>query len=155
MVPLGAMAVVVAKYFLHHSTNDLLLRWYLAGRIDYSQSEFFGKLIVDSEHAALEAAEALDRVARQAHVHPGLVILELGAPGQQPLERDFDRHAKIKRKVRPQREAVYAAHPFGMHAASDVARKCGVDVAIGEYDHARLERRQDLIGEPIGEIDRV
>ena len=104
---------------------------------------------------ALEQAEALDRVGAPAQVHAGLVVLELGAPRQDAVERDLERHAEVERQVGAHREAVERAHPVGIHAAHHVARERGVDVAVGEHDHARLERRHDLALDAVREVGGV
>ena len=68
--------------------------------------------VVLVEDLGLEDAEALGRVRAPAHVHAGLVELQLHAPGQQPVERDVDRHAEVDRQIRPHGEAVEVAHPW-------------------------------------------
>ena len=111
--------------------------------------------VVLLEHLALEHPEALDGVRAPAHVHARLVELQLDAPGEQAIGRDLDRHAEIHGEVRPDGKAVELADPAPVDAARGVARERRVGVAVGEHDHAGLERRDDVVEQPVGEVGRV
>ena len=71
------------------------------------------------------------------------------------LDRHVDRDTEVERQVGPHREAVKLAHPLPVDAACRVAGKGGVGVAVGQHDHARLQRRDDLIQQAIGEVRGV
>ena len=83
------------------------------------------------------------------------MVFELGATPEQPVERHLDRHPEVERQVGARGEGVEAADPFRMDPAGDVAAKGGEHVPVGEHDHPRLQRRHDLVCEPIREIDGV
>jgi len=82
----GSIEIVVSKNFLDHRAHDLLLIGNLGGRVDRTHPELGRQLIVNFQHAALEDAETLDRISRKANIHTSLMILELGASRQQPLQ---------------------------------------------------------------------
>ena len=67
----------------------------------------------------------------------------------------FDVDLQVEDQVRRDGEAVQAAQPRAIDAADAGARQRGEDVAIRQHDEAGLERRDDLLLEPIGEVGRV
>ena len=101
------------------------------------------------------ATEAFDDVLAPAHVHAGLVELQLHPPRHQPVQRHVDRHAEVHGEVRPYGKAVQVAHPAAIDAARHVAREGRERVAIGQHDHARLQRRHDVVELPVGEVSGV
>ena len=124
-------------------------------RVDDLHAELVDEVIVLVQHLALKHPKALDRVRAPAEVHPGLVELELDAPRHQSIDRDVDRHAEVEGEVGPHREAVELAHPLPIDAARGVARERRVGVAIRQHDHAGLERRDDLVEQPVSEVRGV
>src|SRR5262245_51899524 len=111
-----ARALIAPQHLVHHAADGLLLARYVARRVDDSEAELHRELIVYVEHATLEEAEALGGIGGQPDVHAGLVVLELRPPGEQPLQRDVDRHPEVERQVRPRGEAVDSAHPARIHS---------------------------------------
>src|SRR6185503_5323986 len=138
---------VSLQHPLHLTANGLLLGRDVGGRIDHAHTELRGDLVVVVEHAALEEPEAVDGIGGQADVHTGLVVLELGAAGEEALQRHLDRHAEVEGQIGTGCEAVHLAEPLGMDAARDVASECGIDVPVGEHDHPGLQWWHDLVGE--------
>src|ERR1700736_2012892 len=131
MVVARTLLVVLAQDFAGHSSHNFLLARDVMASVDDAQAKLVGELIVDLQHPALEEPEAFNQVGRQSKVHPGLVILKFGPPGQQALERDVDRYAEEEGQVGAWSEAIDPADPVGMHAAGDVARKGSIDVTVG------------------------
>ena len=62
---------------------------------------------------------------------------------------------QVEDQVRRDGEAVQVAHPRAIDAAHAGARHRRVNVAIRQHDEAGLERRDDLLLEPIGEVGGV
>ena len=99
--------------------------------VNDSQAEFLHDLVVFIQHSRLENLEALHHVRAQPEVHPGLVVLQLGAgPGQQAGEGHLDRHAEVQGEVRLYGEAVQAAHPALGDAAHGIPGEGGVHVPV-------------------------
>src|SRR5205809_4286840 len=67
----------------------------------------------------------------------------------------MERSLKVKREVGSDRKTINFTNPCRMHPAHDVPRESGEYVAIGQYDHSRLEGGQNLIKKTVGEIGRV
>src|SRR5208283_3565782 len=105
----------------HHS----LLIGDLGGRVNRPHPELGREVIVNFEHAALKHAETLDRIGRETDIHAGLVVLELGAAGEQAFERNVDGDAKVEGQIGAQGQAVNGADPLGMDPAGDVAGEGG------------------------------
>ena len=143
------------QFARHQLPHAALLIGDAAGRVDDLQAELVDEVVVLLEHLALEQAEALVHVGAPAHVHAGLVELQLHPPREQPVERDLDRHPEVERDVGLHREAVQVAHPLPVHAARDVPRERRVGVPVGQHDHPGLERRDDLVEQAVGEVGRV
>src|SRR5262245_35777723 len=118
-------ALVAAQGLLDHPPYDPLLGRDVRARVDHPEVVLLCQLVVDVEHAALEDAEALRGIAREAEIHPGLVILELRAAAEEPLERHLDRDAEVEREIGARGEAVDGAQPRGVNAARHVAAEIG------------------------------
>src|SRR5216117_329867 len=100
--------------------------------------------------------KALGEVGAETHIHAGFVIFQFGPrAAQQTGNRHLDRHAKVKHQIGPHREAVEIAQPAWRHASHRIAREGRVHVPVGQHYHARLQRREDLMVQAIGEISRV
>src|ERR1700730_5539731 len=155
MVVAGTLLVVLAQDLAGHSSHNFLLARDVMAGVDDAEAELLGEVIVDLQHPPLEEAEAFNQVGRQSKVHPSLVILKFGPPGQQALERDVDRYAEEEGQVGARSEAIDPTNPVGMHAAGDVARKGGVDVTVRQHNHPSPQRRQNLIDKAVGKVDRV
>ena len=67
----------------------------------------------------------------------------------------FSSMLQVEHQVRRDREAVQVPDPRAIDAAHAGARHRRVDVAVRQHDEAGLERRDDLLLEPIGEVGRV
>ena len=70
-------------------------------------------------------------------------------------DQRLDVDVQIEHQVRRDGEAVQAAQPRAVDAAHAGARERRENVAIRQHDEARLERRNDFLLEPVGEIGRV
>ena len=126
-----------------------------AGRVNHAQVEFVHQAVVLVEHLALEHAKAFDEIVAPPHVHAGFVEFQLHAAGEQAVDRHVHRHPKVHREIRPDREAVQLANPLAVDTAGGIARERRVGIAVGEHDHAGLERRNDVVEQPVGEVGRV
>src|SRR5207244_7663671 len=111
MVSPGALTIIVDQDFLHHLAHYALLSGNLASRVDRLQGKFLSQLIINCEHTALKPPEAFNWVDRVGHIHPGLMVFELSAPGEEPFERDVNWYPEIERQIRPRRKAVDLPHP--------------------------------------------
>src|SRR6202022_3956049 len=94
MVVAGTLLVVLAQDLAGHSSHNFLLARDVMAGVDDAQAELLGELIVDLQPPPLEEAEAFNQVGRQSKVHPGLVILKFGPPGQQALRSEERRVGK-------------------------------------------------------------
>ena len=135
--------------------HESLLFGDACARIDDVQIELIHDSIILVEYFALKQTEAFGRVRAPAQVHARFVELELHAARHEPVERDLDGHSEIERQIRPDGEAVQLAHPLPIDPPRRVPRKGRVGVAVREHDHAGLERRNDLIEQPVGEVGGV
>ena len=104
----------------------------------------------------MENSKAVINVLAEAHIHPGFVKLELRPrSAEQPRHGDIDRDLEVKRQVRANRKTIDLSDPARRDAADYVAGECRLHIAVGEHDHAGLERRQDFMKQPAGEIRGV
>src|SRR5262249_46748516 len=90
--PHPAPSLLAAEDPVHHAADDPLLARDVGARVDHTEVEVSRELVVDVQNPALEDPEALHRVPGQPQIHAGLVILELRAAAEQPVERDVDRN---------------------------------------------------------------
>ena len=127
----------------HQFSKRALLLRDAAARVHDAQPVLLDDVVVLVEDLALEDAEAVHGVRAPAHVHARLVELQLHASREQAIQGHLDRDAEVHREVRPHREAVQLAN-LPIDAARRVARERRVGVAIGQHDHAGLERRNML-----------
>ena len=67
----------------------------------------------------------------------------------------FDVDLQVEDHVRRDREAVQVAQPLPIDAAHAGARQRREDVAIRQHDESGLERRDDFLLQPVGEVGRV
>ena len=82
---------------------------------------------------------------------------------QKSMPRDFEHAAderlhvdvQVEHQVRRDGEPVQVPQPLAIDAAHAGARQRGEDVAVRQDDEAGLERRDDLLLEPVGEVGRV
>ena len=70
-------------------------------------------------------------------------------------DQRLDVDLQVEDHVRRDREAVQVAQPLPIDAAHAGARERREDVAIRQHDEAGLERRDDLLLEPVGEVGGV
>lgn len=107
------------------------------------------------EHPALKDAEAFVGITRQAEVHAGLEIFQLGPAIENALERDLEAGLEEEREVGQRGEIVEAADPFPRTAADDVARVGGEHVAVAEHEIAGAQQRHELAFIAVGEVRGV
>src|SRR3954469_22816182 len=92
-------------------------------RVDNAQAELLDEPVVLVEHLTLKDAETFKGIRTPPHVQPGFVKLQLYTACHQPIGRHLDRHTKIHRQIRFDREAVEFAHPAAIDATGGVARE--------------------------------
>src|SRR5215475_10163685 len=114
---IGSLHFVRGEQRRDQLTDVALLCGDAPGGIDDLQTKFVDDAIVLLEDFSLEDAEAFDRAGTPAHIHPGLVELQLHAPGGEPVDGDINRHSEIERQIRSDGEAVQLAHPLPVDAA--------------------------------------
>src|ERR1700690_99401 len=68
------------------------------------------------------------------------------------MNRSLQRNAEIESYSRFYGEPIKVAHPIRVHTSGDVARKCGVNVAVAKNNGARFEQRKNAAFRAIGEI---
>src|SRR4029077_2423220 len=126
---------------LAYDLAHLLLKFVYLHRAVH-QNEIVGvdHLIVIVQNPLLKDAEAFGAIERNAQVHSSFVIFELGAAGDDAIYGDVERRAEIKRDVGNRREAVKISQPVGRAATSGVARKSGVDIAVGKDEIAAVKQ---------------
>src|SRR6185503_17541786 len=88
--------LVSLQHPLHLTADEFLLRRDVGGRIDHAQTELRRDLVVVVENAALKEPKAVDGIGGEADVHAGLVVLELGPPGEEALQRHLDRDPEVE-----------------------------------------------------------
>ncbi len=121
-----------------------------------SQAEFVHDLVVLVQHPRLKDLEAFHDVRAKPEVHPGLVVLQLRTCAfKEARQGDFDRNAEVEGQIGLDSEAVKASHPTMRNTPHCVSCEGCVHVAVGQNDHAGLERGQDLVVQAVGEIGRV
>src|SRR5262245_7316492 len=86
------------------------------------------QLFVFLENAGLEQTIGLRSFLMQSQILPGLIPLELGAAGEDALERGLERHAEVESDSRHGSETIERTDPLRVYAAGHVARKRGVHV---------------------------
>ena len=102
----------------------------------------------------LVGAEALVDVVAELHVHARLPVVHPARLEHAPDQGLFV-DAEVEHQVRRDAEAVQLPDPRPIDAADARPRERGEDVAVGQHDEAGLERRDDFLLEPIGEVGRV
>ena len=130
---------------------DLLHR---APCVDPDEAELVRQAIVLLEEAPLVAVERLEDVGAEREIHPRLPVVHALArqhPRHQVLQVDLE----VEDEVGDQRHAEELARPTGVRPHHGVAREGRVHVAVGDHDEARLERRDDLMLEPVCEVGGV
>ena len=132
-----------------------LLRNERVGRVDPADVELLAERLILIHDPALEDAERFEDVLAQPHVEAGLVVLDRLPRRRDPRDRFLQGHVEIERQRRRHRERVQIAHPAAVDAARRIPGEGGVDVAVGQDDHAGLQRRQDLLVGPRGEVGGV
>ena len=70
-------------------------------------------------------------------------------------DQRLDVDLQVEDQVRRDGEAVQAAQPLAIDAAHAGARQRREDVAVRQHDEAGLQRRDDFLLEPIGEVGGV
>ena len=123
--------------------------------VDDAEAELVHQAIVLVEDLPLEDAEALNSIGAPSHVEPRFIELQLDPSGEQAIDGHLDGHPEVDGQIGLDRKAVQLADPASIDAAGRIAGKRGVGVAVGEHDHAGLERRNDVVEEPIGEVGGV
>lgn len=135
--------------------NEALLLGDASARVHDVQAVLFDDTVVLFEHLRLKDAEALGWMRTPAHVHAGLVELQFDAASEQAIQGHVNRHAEVEREIGPDGKSVQLSDPGGIDTARGVTRKGGERVPIGQHDHARFERRNNFVEEPVSEICRV
>ena len=125
------------------------------GAIEHDEIVGVDHLVVPLENARLEEAETFGAIIGQAEVHARFVIFQLGAAAENAVDGDVERRAEIKSDVRHWREAVEIAQPARRAAAGGVARKRGVNVAVGQDEIVALQQRHDLAFAAVGKVGGV
>src|SRR4029077_16316907 len=132
---------VIFERLSHELAHVVLLGFDVFRRIHRDELKLVDDLLVLSQDARLEDAEAFGHVRVQVHVHAGFVIFKLAARApEKPRNGHLDRYLEVEGHVLFDAEAVQLANPLRPYAAGHIASEGGVHVAVGQDDHAGFER---------------
>src|SRR5580704_17126031 len=112
-------------------------------------------LIVIIQNTYLENTETFGAVQRDSQIHAGLIIFQLGAPSNDAVNGNVQRSAEIKGDIGSWSETIKIAQPVRRTSTSAIARKCGVDIAVGENQITAVQQRHDLAFTAVSKICSV
>src|SRR5208337_2994374 len=94
----------------------------------------------------------LGAFVREAEVHAGFVVFQLGAAAEDAVDGNIERRAEIKGNIGDRGEAVEVAQPALCTAAGGITRKRGVDVTVGKDEIIALQKRHNLALAAVGKV---
>src|SRR6516225_9226745 len=112
-------------------------------------------LVIFLEDARLKELETFGAVVGEAEVHAGFVVFELGAATKNAVDGDVEWRTEIESDIGDGSKAVEIAEPTMRTAASRVAGKGGVDVAVSKNEVVALQEGHDLALAAVGEVRRM
>ena len=112
----------------------------------YSNSRLIMRLVAD---------ERLEEIVRKRHVAARLPVADRLRLLEFAVERDFRPHVEPERQVRPQRDFVNPVQVVPPDPAHRRARDQREDIAVGQHDQPRTQRRQNPPLELVEEIGAV
>src|SRR6185436_10552293 len=147
---------VIFERLSHELAHLVLLGFDVFRRIHRNELKLVDDLLVLGQDIGLKNTEAFGDVLGQVHIHAGFVILELPPrASEEPRDGHLDWDPIVEGHVRGDGEAVELANPFRRYAAHHVTREGRVHVAVGQDDHAGLERGQNFMIEAARKVGRV
>src|SRR5271168_5042315 len=104
---------------LSHDLAHLLLKFvYANGTVHQDEIVGVDHLVVVVQNPLLKDAEAFGAVERNAEVHTGLVVFQLGTAGYDAVYGDVERRAKIKSDIGDRSKTVEVSQPVRRAASS-------------------------------------
>src|SRR5207249_3011387 len=95
------------------------------------------------KQARLIIHKALKEVFTQAHIHARFPVIEAAAL-QYTRYEVLDTYAQVEDSIRFQRQPINGANPTGIGTTYNGTSHEGINIAVGEYDKACPQGRENL-----------
>src|SRR4030095_5737442 len=103
-------------------------------RVNHRESERVNHAFILVANLPLEYTKTLVWIRAPSHVESCFMVLELGTPLENSIERTPNRRAKIKVDCRRHRKAVQLLQPRLVASTHRIPRKCRINIAVRQHD---------------------